>query len=139
MKVPLHTERYEELMNCINRDIKAMDKYLPDETMQVCTQLMSEIGGLPSWETVQEMETPYFLQYNHLRTALRKWKDEEREPYVGLLPTPTEGVKELINLFKSAQIQVDTETGSDIRLGTELDSDGESSTSVSTSDELSGT
>jgi hypothetical protein len=104
MKVPLDKERHQILQDLVSQDGIQLDDYLPADTMQICASLLAEVGGLPAWQTVQQIETPYFPQYDHLRKRLREYIDKQESPKVSLLSSPTGGIRAFKELLQKANI-----------------------------------
>ena len=77
------------LRQIVEQDGVDLDKFLPQETMEICGRLLTSIGGLPDTIPDQYQDSPYLPQYIALKKHLREYISSGQHPLLSLLPLPT--------------------------------------------------
>ena len=99
-RIQLDQERLQLLQHILVQDGIDLDAFLPEETMQVCSQLMSELGGLPIIIPEEQRDSPYLLQFRQLLHALERYELAHPCIHLCLLQSPT-GCHERLNMLLS--------------------------------------
>ena len=77
------------LRQIVEQDGVDLDKFLPEETMEICGRLLTSIGRLPDMIPDQYQNSLYLLQYIALKKHLYEYISSGQHPLLSLLLLPT--------------------------------------------------
>jgi hypothetical protein len=105
-KVPLDQARWDTIQKVFAQDPIQLDEYLPKMTMDICHQIMDELGGLPVLQEKEYQKTPWFPQYCSLRKRLHLY-EQDHPGSLSLLPSPTGSLYRVKDFFREQGIDLD--------------------------------